>query len=308
MKSIKPLTLIFISFALILLSGCSSEEQSLYQPEYSSTPAIKNKVYIFGVHPLHNPKKLFDVYQPLVDYLNANLGDVKIKLEASRNYPAFDKKLFSGHFDFALPNPYQTVESTKHGYKIFGKMADDFNFRGIIIVRKDSNIHQVSDLKGKSVSYPAPTALAATMMPQRYLYDHGIDINRDIKNLYVGSQESSIMNAYLKKSAAASTWPPPWIAFQKNRPEVAKKLKVMWQTKPLPNNGLVAKKNIDSALLNKIAALIFNLHTTQEGQKILKPMELSRFEKADDDTYKPVKLFLEKFEKDIRPIRLMHDK
>lgn len=302
------LTTIFILFTIVLLSGCDNDKQTAYKPKYSSTPLTKEKVYIFGVHPLHNPKKLFKVYQPLVDYLNDNLENTTIKLEASRNYPAFDKKLFSGHFDFALPNPYQTVESTKHGYKIFGKMADDFNFRGIILVRKDSNIHKISDLKGKSVSYPAPTALAATMMPQRYLNDHGIDIKKDIKNLYVGSQESSIMNAYLKKSAAASTWPPPWIAFQKNRPEVAKHLKVMWRTKPLPNNGLVAKKSIDSDLVNKIASLIFNLQNSVEGKKILKPMELSHFEKADYETYKPVIIFLEKFEKEIRPIRLTNDK
>lgn len=305
---IKNTTLTFLIFTLILLSGCDNNKQKIYTPQYSSTPAITNKIYIFGVHPLHNPKKLFDVYQPLIDYLNANLPGIKIKLEASRNYPSFDKKLFGGHFDFALPNPYQTVESTKHGYKIFGKMADDFNFRGIIIIRKDSNIKSVNDLKGKSVSYPAPTALAATMMPQQYLYEHGIDINKDIKNLYVGSQESSIMNVYLKKSVAASTWPPPWIAFEKNRPRVAKELKVMWKTKPLPNNGLVAKKSIDSAVVDKIAALIFNLHTTKEGREILKPMELSHFEKADDETYKAVRVFLEKFEKDIRPIRLTHDK
>ena len=44
-------------------------------------------------------------------------------------------------------------------------MADDNNFRGIFIVRKDTNIQQVSDIKNKTVSYPAPTALAATMMP-----------------------------------------------------------------------------------------------------------------------------------------------
>lgn len=307
MKNIRLLS-VFMMIALIFLSGCDSNKQTTYEPKYSSTPLITDKVYIFGVHPLHNPKKLFNVYQPLIEYLNAHLPQTTIKLEASTNYAEFDKKLFSGHFDFALPNPYQTVESTKHGYKIFGKMADDFNFRGIILIRKDSNIRSVSDLKGKSVSYPAPTALAATMMPQRYLNDHGIDINKDIKNLYVGSQESSIMNAYLKKSAAASTWPPPWIAFQKNRPEVAKYLKVMWETDSLPNNGLVAKKNINPDLVNKVASLIFNLQNSAEGKRILKPMELSHFEKADNEKYKPVRIFLEKFEKEIRPIRLINAK
>jgi phosphonate transport system substrate-binding protein len=300
--------LILLLFVSVVFYGCDKSKEDIYTVEYSNKPAIKNQTYIFGIHPLHNPKRLFEVYQPLVDYLNSHLKDVKIVLEASTNYAEYDKKLFSGHFDFSLPNPYQTVQSTEHGYVIFGKMGDDHNFKGIILVRKDSGIKKVSDLKGKSVSYPAPTALAATMMPQRFLHDNGIDINKDIKNLYVGSQESSIMNVFLKESAAAATWPPPWIAFIKERPEVAQEVEIIWETEPLPNNGLVARNDIDPVLVNKIASLIFNLHLSKEGQAILKPMELSRFEKADDTTYESVRVFLEKFEKEIRPIRLNNDK
>lgn len=239
---------------LIFFVGCENKPQKdPYTPTYATTPALIKQEYIFGVHPLHNPKRLFEVYQPLMDYLNSHFGEKLFRLEASKNYDEFDKKLFSSHFDFALPNPYQTLKSIEHGYSIFGKMGDDHNFRGIILVRKDSPIKHVLDLKGKAVSFPAPTALAATMMPQRFLHDNGLNIANDIESLYVGSQESSIMNVYLGKSAAASTWPSPWFSFIKERPEVASELKVMWETPSLPNNGLVAKKTLDSSLVNNVS-------------------------------------------------------
>lgn len=76
-------------------------------------------------------------------------------------------------------------------------MSDDENFRGIILVRKDSGISKVIDLKGRAVSFPAPTALAATMMPQFYMQNNGIDVMNDIEIQYVGSQKSSIMNVFL---------------------------------------------------------------------------------------------------------------
>ncbi len=274
-----------------------------YVPQYSSEPRRLARVYLFGVHPLHNPKRLFEVYQPLIDYLNRHITDARLKLQASRNYAAYDKRLFHGEFHFSLPNPYQTVESTQHGYRIFGKMGDDENFRGIILIRKESGIEQVRDLKGKAVSYPAPTALAATMMPQWYLNTHGLDIHRDIENRYVGSQESSIMNVYLGRTAAGSTWPPPWLAFAKERPDVAEALVVKWKTDPLPNNGLVVRKDVPSELVETVAELLFNLHTHAKGREILKPMELSQFESAEEATYQPVREFLDRFEKTIRPIR-----
>lgn len=292
-----------IIIILLFFTSCDQKIENSYEPTYSDKFLSDKTIYIFGIHPLHNPKRLFEVYQPLVDHINGQLKDSKLKLEASRNYAAYDKKLFSGYFDFSLPNPYQTVKSLEHGYKVFGKMGDDENFRGIILVRKDSNIKKVSDLKGKIVSYPAPTALAATMMPQWYLYKHGLDINKDITNNYVGSQESSIMNVYLKKSDAASTWPPPWRAFIKERPEVAKEVEVKWTTDYLPNNGLVVRKDIPQALVDKISKILFNLHKTKIGKKILEPMELSKFENADEKRYKSVKEFLKKFETEIRDIR-----
>lgn len=289
---------------LIILAGCRKEGEEEYTISYSEQSPFEKKTYIFGVHPLHNPQKLFEVYQPMVDFINNQLIDAKIKLEASRNYAAYDKKLFSEYFDLSLPNPYQTVIAAEKGYDIFGKMGDDENFRGVFIVRKDANIQKVEDIKNKTVSYPAPTALAATMMPQYFLYTHGIDINKDIKNAYVGSQESSIMNVYLKKSIAGATWPPPWIAFTKDHPKIASKLKVIWETKHLLNNGLVAKKNFPKDLLEKISKIIFNLHTHDAGRKILEAMELSRYEQADYKTYDSVREFVKKFEDEIRPIRL----
>lgn len=291
---------------LIVFSGCQDDPQrDAYTPLYSTTPPMltEEPVYIFGVHPLHNPKRLFEVYQPMIHYINSHLKGGKLRLEASRDYASFDKKLDAGYFDFALPNPYQTVMAEDHGYKVFGKAGDDQNFRGIILVRRDSNINSINDLRGKTISYPAPTALAAAIMPQWYLYKHGIDIKKDIKNSYVGSQESSIMNVYLGKSDAAATWPPPWKAFIKERPEIAKEVMIKWETSALLNNGLVARNNIPNEIVKQVAQIITTLQTHEEGRKILNEMELSKYEKADERTYEPVRMFLKKFETQVRPIQ-----
>lgn len=287
----------------LILPGCEGGSPSDYDPQYAATPPAERVVYLFGVHPLHNPRRLFEVYQPLVDFINARLSGGQLRLEASRHYPAYDEKLFAGHFHFALPNPYQTVMAIEQGYHVFGKMGDDDDFRGIILVRKDSGIEQVSDLRGKTVSYPAATALAATMMPQWFMHSHGLDINKDIVNSYVGSQESSIMNVYLGKVAAGATWPPPWRAFIRQRPEVAEQVMIKWRTEPLPNNGLVVRDDVPEAIVEQVGMLLFELHTHEEGRQILAAMELSLFEPADASRYEPVRRFIEAFEAQVRPIR-----
>ncbi len=293
----------FIAMALVLLaSGCSRPQDPNYQPQFSDSPQASETVYLFGVHPLHNPQRLYEVFAPLTDYLSEKIPEVRFKLEASRNYAAYDKKLYAKKFHFSLPNPFQTINAVDKGYQVFAKMGDDESFRGIILVRKDSGIREIPDLKGSAVSYPAPTALAATMMPQYYLQSHGVDVMTELDNRYVGSQESSIMNVYLKQTAAAATWPPPWLALSKQRPELKQALQVIWQTEPLINNGLVVLPEVPEKIVKQVQDLLLNLHTHKRGKEILELMELSRFESANNESYDVVRAFVDNFDRQVRPL------
>lgn len=292
--------LLAMALAAFGLGGCDDHDRTSTTPTFGDAPVGQTAVYRFGIHPLHNPTRLHEIFGPLMDYLSRHIAGSNFRVEASRNYAAYDEKLANGDFQFSLPNPYQTIVSLDHGYRVFGKMADDENFRGIILVRKDSGIRQVTDLKGKAVSYPAPTALAATMLPQFYLRQNGLDVMRDLDNRYVGSQESAVMNVYLGHTAAGATWPPPWQAMRRERPQLAEELEVKWETPSLPNNGLVAREDVPAQLVSRVGELLFNLHTHAEGRVMLKRMELSRFEPADNATYDPVRTFLKAFSEQVR--------
>jgi phosphonate transport system substrate-binding protein len=288
-----------IVLTLLLSLGCTENKRAL-EPVYFTSPVGHSSVLRFAVHPLHNPDRLNAVFGPLVTYINQKYPGLNIQLEASVNYAAFEEKLKKREVEFALPNPYQTLMAVKYGYRVFAKMGDDHNFRGIILVRKDSGINKVFDLKGKTISYPAPTALAATMMPQYFLFKQGLDVLKETKSIYVGSQESSIMNVYLKNSQAACTWPPPWLAFKQNNPGKAKELEIKWETDQLPNNGLVVRDDVPTEILEKVKEAILSLQNTEQGQKNLGGIGLSKFESATGETFAPVKKFLEQFTMELR--------
>ena len=293
---------LFGLIALVLVACGQNHESGVSAPQYSSTNPSMLKEYVFAVHPLHNPARLFEVYAPLIDYLNQVIPEASFRLEASRNYEEFEKKLYARSPDFALPNPYQTLNALRYGYHVIAKMGDDDKFTGIILLRRDSKIKQISDLKGQKIAFPAPTALAATMMPQYYLQAHGLDVGRDIESLYVGSQESSIMGVYLGNVAAGATWPLPWLEFQKEHPGKASELEVKWETQPLINNSVVARDDVSAELAQRVAQSLNSLHTTDEGRLILARMQLSRFELADDQRYALVTDFLRTFSEKVRPL------
>jgi len=293
----------FLALLIIFsLSACDQSEEKSQAPAYKQTTDSSKLTYRFAIHPLHNPRKLIEAYQPLINHLNSNIPTIHFEVEASRDYQAYEVKFRQRKPEFILPNPWQTLEAIKVGYKVIAMAGDAEDFKGIFIVRKDSGIKSPVDLKGKVVSYPSHTALAACIMPQRYLSNNGIDINSDIKNRYVGSQESSIMNALLGESAAGATWPPPWRLFQKDRPQEAAQLEVIWETPHLMNNSVMVRDDIPKDIAEKVSKLLFVLHTEESSQTILKGMETAQFYPAKNESYAPVQDFINDFEKDIRPV------
>ena len=289
-----------------MATGCGrTEPQGVpYQPRYASAPALPagRESWVLGVHPLHNPAMLFQRYGPLVDYLRARLpGLPALRLEASRDYADFNRKLKARRFQLALPNPYQTLMALDWGYRVFAKMGDDDNFRGVLVVRRDSPVRQPADLRGKTVSFPAPTALAATLLPQRFLHDHGLPWG-SYQAVYVGSQESSIMQAVLGGAAASATWIPPWLAFCRHQPERARELRLIWTTPSLPNNSLVARDDVPDEAVERITRLLLDMHRQPQGRALLAELPLSCFEPATRESYAPVSRFLREFTQLVRPL------
>ena len=293
-----------IAGIVVALSMAPCDQQTEVKTlQYSRAPAGSQvPVYRLLPHPLYNPQTIAKLFQPLVDHLNSQLPDARIELEASRDYQAFEQKFRSREAEILMPNPWQTLEAMKVGYSVVAMWGDAEDFKGIFIVRRDGGIQTPSDLKGKTVSYPSPTALAAAIMPQYFLYQHGININKDIQNKYVGSQESSIMNVYMGDSAAGATWPPPWRLFQKNHPDEAAHLKLAWETAPLQNNSVMVRDDVPAAVRAGLKKALLDLHQTSVGQKILADLESARFHGADDASYEGVRNFITRFERDVRPI------
>lgn len=295
----------FLSVVLLgmPLAACDDNKTADYQPEYVIKAAVADKSYRVSC-PFSTPEMLFSVYQPLVDYINKRLIGSRLKLEASRDYESFEQKLYYRNLDFALANPYQTVMAVPNGYRIFAKMSDDTQFRGVVLVRRDGGVEEVGDLIGKAVSYPAASALASTLLPQAFFHQHGVNVKTDLDNRYVGSEESAILNVYLGNAAAGTTWPLAWRRFQRDEPAKAAQLMVKWETETLPNNGWVARDDVPPELVDRVRTILTAMRDDPEGRQVLEHVMIAGFEAADDKTFEPVQAFLRHFNATVREVAL----
>lgn len=300
---------IFVGLALCLgLFGCSQKQEDTgAKISYGPAKAASSEViYHLAIHPLHNPVRLTQSYLPLVDYLNKNLNipNVKIEIESSTNYQAYVEKIKLQSPELLLPNPWQALLAIDNNYHIIAMAGNKEDFKGVLLVRKDSNIKSIADLKGKRISYPSYTALAACIMPQRFLFDNGINPNTDIENYYVGSQESSIENVFLKQTDVGVTWPPPWRLYQIDHPTQASELRVLAETEFLVNNSFMVRRDVPKNIAARIEELLIALDKDITLKPILDASQTSKFTSARNDDYFVVKDYVTKFEKDVRLVDL----
>ena len=285
------------------LGACSPDAPAPADPVYTEAPArAASAVIRLAVHPLHNPARLVQAYQPLIDHLNQQMPGQRFELEASRDYADFERKIEARGPELLLPNPWQTLQAQKRGYRVLAMAGDAQDFHGLLLVPTGSSVQQVSELKGRRVSYPAPTALAAAIMPQWLMHTAGLDVMKDVEHVYVGSQESSIMSAALGLTDAAATWPPPWRAFQQTQPKLAANLRVLAATPPLLNNSVMARHDVPADLTKRLVQVLTDLESTPEGHTILLAMQTARFHPANDQSYASVRAFVDAFEQRVRRV------
>ncbi len=293
MKRFKFIKTFFYFLAIfITLVACNDQDSTAaYKPGFA-VDTSGNKTLIWGFPSFSYCENA----QLLVKYLNKRLSGAHIVVKACVSYEEYLENLSKSKFDLTVINGIVALDKESKDYFIVGKIKDDSQYSGVIFTRKDADVKKVNDLKEKKISLVPHRTIPATLMTLYYLYQHGLDVNRDILRVNVASFESAIITTYVGKSEAGLCLKRNWNVYVKQHPEILKKVEVKWETPPLINNALLIKNTTDTEIAHQLSNLFFSIQTTEEGKTALSQLDISGFEKANDNTFKPMKEFKKKYD------------
>ena len=141
----------------------------------------------FGVIPRFNPHVTYEYYQPLMDYLSRKTP-YRFELRLGRTYAGTIEDLEKGVTDVAyLGGTTYTLARHRFGARALVKPRNaqgGSTYRSCIIVRKDSPIRTIADLKGKSMAFGARRSTTGSLIPLYLLYGSGVtpDCFKNMKN------------------------------------------------------------------------------------------------------------------------------
>lgn len=219
---------------------------------FSAESGNMPKQYI-GIVPFYSPDKIWQLYTPLINYLNKSTN-VKWELKLYSDHNSIIEDVCSGAVTITLfgPVPFsRAYDKCKIKPLLVALGKDGSTFYRSIIVTADQGVNSLKDLKGKKFAM-FKGSTASHVLPIKLLEDEGISLN-NIKPVYLGSQDR-IVNAVLLNEAAAA-------GIKESLFEKLKefKLKILKTSEPLHNFAFCATPGINAQVEREFTSALLKL-------------------------------------------------
>ncbi len=240
-----------------------------------------------GIFPRRNAKTTYRLFSPMATYLSSQLG-VEVKLVIEKDFAAFWQGIKQRKYDLVHFNQYHYVVAQKHfGYKaiLMNQEYGKSTISGSIIVRKDSGINSISDLKGKTISFGGGPRAMQSYIVASWLLNQGGLTNDYYTSKFSRNPPNAIISTFKKQVDAAGSGD---VVLQLDT--VANKIdtsqmKYLIRSEPASHLPWATSKNLPEVLAVKIQSVLTNLHFHASGQRILDRAELTALVPATDSDY-----------------------
>lgn len=229
-------------------------------------------------------------FGPLVKYLERTLG-TKVEFTPVNDYPAAVEALVNKQVDLVWFGGFTFVQANiRSGGKIvpIAQREEDAQFRSVFITQTDSGIKQLSDLKGKQVSFGSQSSTSGHLMPRNFLLQAGIDPDKDFKRVaYSGAHDATIASVVSGRVDAAALDITVWRKFVDDKKVDTSKVNVFYTTPPYYNYNWSVHADMPAAQRERITQALLGLDMDNpEGKEILTLNRATKYIPTQAGNYK----------------------
>jgi phosphonate transport system substrate-binding protein len=232
--------------------------------------------------------ELQTIFAPFMDYLARETGE-KVTLVVPKNFGGIAEAVKTGKADMGFVNSLAYVQVKNmvniEPLALSSEVKSGTRFRGIIIARKDSNINQLQDLKGKKFSFVDEDSAAGHIFQKLLLSRAGFDVKKDIVMLPYGKTQEGVVMAVFNKTADAGGVREEQLDKMKGSLDTAQ-MRIVGYTDYFPNWPFFSASKLKKSTSDKIQAALLKLKPNDpQNEKILGPLRLTGFIPVSDREY-----------------------
>ena len=300
MKNRVLLVLIIIVLFTVLFAGCVEQEEkvnlSIVQEPDIREDDTSIKVAIASVV---SPKESYANYEEMVQYIEEKLG-VPVKIVQRRNYTEVNDLIKNKEIDFAFVCSGAYIDgNSEFGMKLLvaPKMYGRTTYHSYLIVPKNSNYTELSDLRGNKFAFSDPLSNSGYLYPAYRLSlmnetpdsFFGVDETGRYNYIFTYSHDYSVIAVAegLVEGAAVDSLVYDYLNITK--PYLLSNTKIIEVSPPFGIPPVVVPKDGNSYLEKRLREIFLNMDKDQEGKEILSKIKIDKFVKIDDNAYDSVR-------------------
>ena len=264
-----------LAAAILCLAGLASAQQVLRMT------AIPDEA----------PTELARKAAPLVRYLEGKLA-MKVEFTPVSDYAAAVEALVNKQVDVAWFGGFTYVQANvRSGGKIIPlvQREEDEKFRSVFITA-DPALKTLADLKGRTLSFGAPSSTSGHLMPRSFLLEAKVDPDKDLKRVaFSGAHDATIAAVAADKVDAGALNISVWDKFVADKKVDTAKVHVFYTTPPYFDYNWSVHADMPVALRDKLAKAFLDLTSaTPEGKEVLELQRATRFIPTQPANYKGI--------------------
>ena len=246
-----------------------------------------DRTYEFGVFPYLPQTKIHDLYAPMAREFEAKLGR-QVQLGSRTGFAAFGEELRKETYDIAFVQPFDYVDAhDRHGYLPLARRSGDLE--ALIVVRHDSPLASLQDLRGKVVANP-PVEAAVSQLTSMALLEAGIPPGTGVRRDYGKNHLTCLRSVLIGAADACGTAEQALRTLESG--QGGTRFRILHKTAPIPHALFVAHKRVSKRERDALLKTILDWPNTEEGRRILERGQFVPFVAATDVDYEVIRSYI----------------
>ncbi len=275
------LLILFASQSAIAQEQCKNrgELDTLYCDEngdlVADTPTDPKKLknpgtLVFTYTPVEDPAVYESIFRPFTDHLSKCTGKRVVFYQVQSNAAEIEAmrsgRLHVGGFSTGPTNFAVNLA----GAVPFAVKGDEKELQGynlIMIVKKDSPLQKLPDLKGKKVAHTSPSSNSGNLAPRTLFPALGLVPDQDYKVLYSGKHDQSIKGVETGDYDAAPVASDVFKRMAERGQIKADDFRVIYRSETFPTSSFAYAHDLEPALRDKLLKCFYDYRFTAEMKK-----------------------------------------
>lgn len=244
-----------------------------------------------------SPSEEIAVFFPLADYLARQLagsGIDKGKVVVVNSIAEMAEQLKTGQIDIYIDSPFPSLAVSRlTDSKIILRRwkGGKVEYRSMIIVRTDSPIRTLADLRGKIIAFEDDYSTSGYFLPKSALLRAGLKVRPCEETVGAApADELSCIFARVQSNARI------WVLRGKVHaaamgahnmegllPQEREQIRIMHETVAVPRQVVSVRQELDATLMQRIREVLMAMERSEEGRAVLEKFQnTTRFDEFPD--------------------------